>query len=66
MLPNVSPLFMCKGEDCRQKKKCFRYAAPPAEGQDWLERAPRTEDGCSWFMSIEKEKTYASDCLAAA
>lgn len=66
MLLNVSPLFMCKGENCRQKKKCFRHAAPPADRQDWLERAPRTEDGCSWFMQIEKEVRYDAKRLATA
>jgi|GEM_PF-6950220 len=53
---NMPDITMCKGANCKQKEKCYRYISEPYEfRQSWFITPPFDEHGCKFFWEVQLE-----------
>ena len=74
MVIETSPLFMCNGDGCPKRGRCFRTEVEPSkryqtkvkpdERQLWLESPPYRDGNCSWFMATEWKRERRDEAIA--
>ena len=53
-MPDIT---MCKGEDCTQSYKCYRYTAEPSMMQSYFLESPNKKvNECEYFWENVREK----------
>lgn len=57
----MTDITKCKGEDCPQKDKCYRFTAPESEMQSYFAESPFNGKRCDYFLNTEPKYYFFSD-----
>ena len=58
-MPDIA---MCSNDECRNRKRCYRFMAEPSAIQSYSDFAPAPGDGqCEDFWSIKRAPTKLRD-----
>ena len=58
----MADISMCKGDDCPQKERCYRFLAKQAKRmQSFFRRPPRKNGECEYFWPLDSKKQTKFD-----
>lgn len=54
-MPDIT---MCKGTNCPQREKCYRFTAKPSDYQSWFMEPPIKDGKCDYYWGENAENIW--------